>query len=148
MSTTNITVAKYISHQLMMCGKSQIEVANEIGYDNPNVITMFKQGKTKLPIVKVKLLAKALGVDPVFLLKLVMTEYMPDTWDVVSEILGGSIVTEPEENILKVIHEADNGLPVEPITEDEKNELRALSDKWAKRIQASFESAANAKTIK
>lgn len=148
MSQANITVAKYISQQLQMCGKSQIEVANEIGYDNANVITMFKQGKTKLPIVKVKLLAKSLGVDPVFLLKLVMTEYMSDTWDVISDILGGSIITEPEERILAVIHQADNGLPVEPVTDEEIAELRMLSQKWAKRMEAAFESAAKAKTLK
>lgn len=148
MSVSNITVAKYISQQLVMCGKSQIEVANEIGYDNPNVITMFKQGKTKLPIVKVKLLAKSLAVDPVFLLKLVMTEYMPDTWDVVSEILGGSIVTESEERILAIIHQADGGLAVEPITDNEISELRSLSQKWAKRMETQYETSLNAKKVK
>lgn len=148
MSVSNITVAKYISQQLVMCGKSQIEVANEIGYSNPNVITMFKQGKTKLPIVKVKLLAKSLGVDPVFLLKLVMTEYMPDTWNVVSDILGGSIITEPEERILGVIHQADGGLPVEPITDDEMSELRGLSQRWAKRIESQYESAVSTRRMK
>lgn len=148
MSQSNIAVAKYISQQLMMCGKSQIEVANEIGYDNPNVITMFKQGKTKLPIVKVKLLAKSLGVDPVFLLKLVMTEYMADTWDVISDILGGTVITQPEERILAVIHQADSGLPVEPVTDEEIAELRNLSAKWAKRMEAQYESASKVKTLK
>lgn len=147
MSVQKVSVAKYISQQLQICGKSQIEVANDLGYENPNVITMFKQGKTKLPIVKVKLLANSLGVDPIFLLKLVMTEYMGDAWEVISDILGGTIITESEERILAIIHQADEGLPVQPVTDEEVAELHLLTRKWVKRIQDTYDNAARLKTL-
>jgi hypothetical protein len=133
MGAQNITVARYLSSQLMICGKSQIEISNEIGYTNPNVITMFKQGKTKLPITKVKALANALSVDPVYLLKLVMTEYMPDTWDVISDILGGTIITKSEENILRVINQVADGIAIEPITDEEVAELSSMAIRWKER---------------
>ena len=72
------TVAEYLSAQLDVSEKSQKEIAKEIGYDRPNVVSMMKCGVTKLPIAKVGPLAKALGVDPHRLLDLAMREYQPD----------------------------------------------------------------------
>lgn len=134
MTKQGIAVAAYLTQQLSLCGKSQIEVSTEVGYDNPNVLTMLKQGKTKLPINKVKVMARALGVDPIHLLRLTMLEYMPDTWEVISDVLGGTVLTTSEKNIIKLVRQSDGGLPVEPATETEKAELRALTQKWADRI--------------
>jgi hypothetical protein len=73
-------VADYLAQQIILCGKSQKEIAEEVGYEKPNVITMMKQGHTKIPIVKVGAFARALEVDPAYLLRLVCMEYMPETW--------------------------------------------------------------------
>ena len=72
------SVAEYVSWQINLCGKSQVQIAQEIGFDKPNVITMIKQGKTKVPVNKIGSMAKALEVDPVFFMKLCLQEYMPD----------------------------------------------------------------------
>lgn len=55
------TIAEYLAVQISLSEKSQREIAAEISYENPNVITMFKQGQTKVPMNKVGPLAKALG---------------------------------------------------------------------------------------
>lgn len=73
-------VADYLAQQIILCGKSQKEIAEEVGYEKPNVITMMKQGHTKIPIVKVGAFARALEVDLAYLLRLVCMEYMPETW--------------------------------------------------------------------
>lgn len=73
-------VPDYLAQQIILCGKSQKEIAEEVGYEKPNVITMMKQGHTKIPIVKVGAFARALEVDPAYLLRLVCMEYMPETW--------------------------------------------------------------------
>lgn len=73
-----ITVAQYLSGAIGISGKTQRQIAQEIGYENPNVITMFKQGKTRLPVYKVPVVASSLGVDPTDLLRIVLSEYEPE----------------------------------------------------------------------
>lgn len=57
--------------------KSQVKLAEELGYDNQNMITMIKQGKTRVPLEKVVPLARALGVNPSMLIQAWFTAYMP-----------------------------------------------------------------------
>ena len=66
--------------------KTQLEMARQIGFPKPNMITMLKQGRTKMPITKVKLMANTLGIDPKLLLRLCFEEYQPGNWAVVEEI--------------------------------------------------------------
>jgi transcriptional regulator with XRE-family HTH domain len=99
-----ISVADYISQQVNLCGKSQQQVATEAGFNKPNIITMIKQGRTKLPLAKVGPMAHSLGVDPVYLFRLVMQEYDPDTWQAIEEhILQQPVLTENELDIIATI---------------------------------------------
>ena len=95
-----ITVASYLEIQIAVSEISQKDIATAIGYDKPNVITMIKQGKTKLPLNKVGPLAKVLGIDPVHLLRLAMSEYHPDTWLAINHIIGRWLVTDGEMTII------------------------------------------------
>jgi hypothetical protein len=58
--------------------QSQKQIAAQLGYEKPNIITMFKQGSTRLPIGKVAPLARITGGDPVELIRLWLEEYEPD----------------------------------------------------------------------
>ena len=80
------TVAEYLAAQIALSGKSQADIAREVGYDRPNVVNMMKQGVTKLPINKISAFAKALKVDPAHLLRIVMSEYLPETWEAIQEL--------------------------------------------------------------
>ena len=95
-----ITVAQFISQRIDESDKSQRDIAAESGFDNPNVLTMLKQGLTKVPLRRVGALAKALNVDPAHLLRLVMGEYMPDTWAAVEDVLGGTMLTKNERELI------------------------------------------------
>jgi hypothetical protein len=66
-----------ISDLINASEKTQRQIAYEIGYDRPNIITMFKQGTTRLPVDKVALLAVSLNADPIELLRLWLEEYEP-----------------------------------------------------------------------
>lgn len=104
----NITVAEYLTQQINLCGKTQSEIAREAGFNKPNIITMLKQGATKLPMAKVGAMAKALEVDPLHLFKLVMQEYEPDTWQTLQEtILKQPFVTHNEMEIIEVIRQSN-----------------------------------------
>ncbi|MEO3430707.1 helix-turn-helix transcriptional regulator [Pelagibius sp. CAU 1746] len=101
----SLTVAEYLANQLRACGKTQKQVADEIGYPSPNVITMMKRGQTKVPIEKVPSFAKALGVDPAHFLRIVMREYYPENWRVLRDALG-FVVTRNERELVEVVRTA------------------------------------------
>ena len=100
MTFIKLTVAEYLTRKIDESGKTQKDIATEIGYDNPNIITMFKQGHTKLPLTTVGPFAEALDVDPAYLLRLVMAEYYPDTYRAVEDCLGTMILTEHERILI------------------------------------------------
>lgn len=114
-NSRSVTVAQFISSALTECGKSQKEVAQEIGYEHPNIITMFKKGITKIPLTKVGALAKALAVDPVYLFKLVLREYAPETLDAIEDIFEESILTPNERKLVAAYRERTGGIDVEPV---------------------------------
>ena len=54
--------------------KSQAEIAEDAGFVNANMISMIKQGASKLPIDRVPALATALDSDPAWLLRLALEQ--------------------------------------------------------------------------
>lgn len=54
--------------------KTQAEIAAEAGFVNANFISILKAGKSKLPLDRVPALAKALEVDPAFMLRLALDQ--------------------------------------------------------------------------
>jgi transcriptional regulator with XRE-family HTH domain len=81
---------------------TQKEMAKYLGYEKPNVITMFKQGLTKIPVDKIPRIAKLFNVDAAELLKLAMKEYEPKKYEAIIEIMGEPI-TDYERRILETI---------------------------------------------
>ena len=116
-----VSVAEFVTSTLPTCGKTQKEVAQEMGYDNPNIITMFKQGLTKVPLTKVSSLAKALDVDPVFLLKIVLTEYAPEVLVAIEEILDGSVLTRNERELIDAYRKATLGTDATAVVADARD---------------------------
>ena len=95
------SVAEFIADRLAAVDKTQKQIANECGFENPNIITMFKQGLTKLPINRIGPLAKALEVDPAHLLRLALLEYMPDTWETIEQTLQSTLLTANELDLIR-----------------------------------------------
>jgi transcriptional regulator with XRE-family HTH domain len=106
----NLTVADYLTVQIDLCskrGKTQTDIAREVGFDKPNIITMLKQGKSKLPISRVGAMARALGVDPLHLFQLAMSEYEPDTWAVIEDqVLKQPFITANEYEIIQLVRQS------------------------------------------
>ena len=85
-------IARYITEAIERSDKTQLQISKEVGFDKPNIITMIKQGKTKVPICRVSGLAKSLDVDPVHLFNSVLAEYQPETWLAVQEVYGSPLI--------------------------------------------------------
>lgn len=116
-------VAEYIAAQINLSGKSQAEIARDIGFAMPNMITMLKKNSTKLPIDKVGRLSKSLGIDPVHLYKMCMAEYYPDTWAVIQGFLIQPIFTANEIEIIEVIRQSN---VINPKLRTEEDRIKLL----------------------
>jgi transcriptional regulator with XRE-family HTH domain len=126
-SKPRVTVAEYLTAQIDLCGKSQLEIAREIGFEKPNIITMFKQGKSKLPIGRVEAMAKALGVDPTYLYSLCMQEYEPDVWPIVQKMMQRNGLTETQSEVLEILDSTGVPNPVIRTVEERERIFNAFS---------------------
>ena len=79
METTS-NVARFIAARIEATGQLQKDIAAKVGFEKPNIITMLKQGKTRLPLNKAGPMALALETDPVQLFSMCLEEYYPETW--------------------------------------------------------------------
>jgi len=120
-----LTVAEYLTKAIELSGKSQREVAREVGYNKPNVVSMMKQGQTKVPIEKAPLFARACGVDPAFFLRLVLEEYHEAAWETIRETLGEPL-TKNEQDLLALYRRAAPNDEMEITPAREKAILEAL----------------------
>lgn len=88
--------------------KSQAAIASEAGYVNQNMITMIKQGSSKVALDRVPALARALEADPAFVMRLALEQAISQTAaEAVLEVLGEP-VTANEIGWLQAIREASN----------------------------------------
>jgi hypothetical protein len=76
---------------------TQVEIARRLDYDKPNLITMFKQGSTKVPVNKIGPLARILEVDAVWLLRRALMDYQPDLWQALEETLRPRVTANEVE---------------------------------------------------
>lgn len=74
-------LTREIRRLLEASSKTQSDICSELGYKAITNITMFKQGRTKLPLNKIIPFASATGGDAAHLLKLWLGERDPRLWD-------------------------------------------------------------------
>lgn len=92
-------VAQRVRSLIEASGKSHREIAEAMGYEKPNIISMFASGAAKVPIQRLASLARALNVDPRHLLRLGLEEYCPDDYRAIAEHVG-EILSENERELL------------------------------------------------
>lgn len=103
-------LAKYVERRVLELKptKTQAEIAKQAGYTNVNMITMIKQGSSKVALDRVPALARALEADPAYLMQLALEQAIGKTAaDAVIEIFGEP-VTANEVGWLQAIREASN----------------------------------------
>ncbi|WP_150497727.1 helix-turn-helix domain-containing protein [Roseibium aquae] len=115
-------IAEYIQRRKLY-GAKQRDIAAEAGYDKPNNISMLKTGATKVPLDKIPSISRALGIDPILLLRSVIYDYHPEWKSVLEDIVGG-LTTNAEREILAYIREI-SGKDDLHLTEDVRERLRA-----------------------
>lgn len=100
-------LAKFVERRVLELKpkKSQLQIANEAGYPNPNMVTMVKNGASKLALDRVPSMAKALDCDPAYLMRLALEQAVGDlAAQAIIEIFG-TPVTANELAWLEAIRE-------------------------------------------
>lgn len=118
-----LSVAAFIAQYIHLSGKSQVDIAIEAGFEKPNIITMLKQGRTKLPLAKIGTMANALETDPTYLLKLCLEEYYPETWNAISPYMD-EMLTADEFALLQHLRSCANSPYLASCTADQKRKLQ------------------------
>lgn len=101
----HIKLSHFLSERIKASGKTQRQIAEEIGVPNSNVIAMLGSGTMKLPLQRVNALAKCLSIDPATLLKLTLRAYDPDILHTIENITGHLILDQQERELITKIRE-------------------------------------------
>jgi transcriptional regulator with XRE-family HTH domain len=126
-------IAQYVSKQIEIqrsLGKSQRDIAVEIGYDKPTMVSMFKRGETRVPLAKIPALARALHVDAAFLFRLALLQYWQGEEKVIAEIFS-DVLTKQEQALVQMFRAATKGADLEPDKAIERKIREWARDKGA-----------------
>ena len=108
--------------------KTQAEIASEAGFANANMMTFLKNGRNKVPLDRAPSLAKALEVDPAYLMRLALDQAVGATAAKAITDIFGTPATENERGWLQELREAsDNSDP--RITARSRAALRGIFGK-------------------
>mgnify|MGYP006269819397 FL=1 len=123
-NSSELTVADFLDWAIKRSSKTQREIAREVGYPKPNVVSMMKTGDTKLPLDKIPLFAEALDIDAAMLLRLALAEYHPEAYRVIVDAIGKPLSAN-ERAMVEVYRRAAPLDDVE-IDRDLQDEIREL----------------------
>nr|WP_309504078.1 helix-turn-helix transcriptional regulator [uncultured Roseovarius sp.] len=103
-------LAKYVERRVLelKSKKTQAEIAEQAGFVNPNMITMIKQGRSKVALDRVPALARALEAVPAQMMRLALEQAIGQpSAEAVVEIFGEP-VTDNELGWLRAIRDASH----------------------------------------
>ncbi|MGM0743527.1 MAG: XRE family transcriptional regulator, partial [Pseudomonadota bacterium] len=107
-------LAQYVERRILELKprKTQSEIAAQAGFINANMITMIKQGKSKVALDRIPALASALEVDRAYLMLLAVEQAVGTTAAAAVIEIFGTPVTEHELGWIQAIRIAsDNSDP-------------------------------------
>ena len=96
-------VAEYIAAAIEKSGKTQLEISAAAGFPRSSVLSMIKQGQTKMPLARIPQMARALEVDEVEFFRLAMSEYMPELLRICDHMYQRERLSEEESALIREI---------------------------------------------
>lgn len=105
--------------------KRQKDIAREAGFNSPNMISMLKNGDTKLALDRVPALARALETDLGRLFLLALEQSGLETTSAAVSSTFGTVVTRNEVAWLEEIRDA-SGRSDPPLTKRSRDQLRGI----------------------
>ena len=93
--------AEFLTRAIEDSGVTHTEIADRAGFGAPNVISMMRLGRMKVPIDRIPDIAAACGVDDRRFLRIALAEYHPEVWEVLKSSFG-DVLTRAEQDLLAV----------------------------------------------
>lgn len=102
-------LAKYLRKRVLELRpvKAQIQIATEAGFSNPNMMSMFKNGASRVPLDRVPALAEALDEDPALIFKMALEQNGPITMAAIADIFG-VVATKNEAAWIEELRDASD----------------------------------------
>jgi transcriptional regulator with XRE-family HTH domain len=122
MTTPTSTLIKSAIERLAY-RKTRRKIAKEAGLE-PNMVSMIKHGKARLPLDRVPALAEALEIDPALLFRTALTDLWP-TYETVVRRIFRDVFTSNEWAIVEIVRERTMG-KVPDVTPDLRRKIEAL----------------------
>ena len=106
--------ADFLGRAIDAAGLTHVEIAERAGFGAPNVISMMRTGRMKVPLDRIPDLAAACGVSERQFLRVAMAEYHPEVWDVLRASFG-DVLTQTEQDLLAVyrLFDADGDIVID-----------------------------------
>jgi transcriptional regulator with XRE-family HTH domain len=80
--------AQMLAKAIDASGLTQRDIADRVGFKHTNVLTMMKQGVTRVPLHRIPALAQTLGMDQATFLLVAIEDYHKGVYDVLCDALG------------------------------------------------------------
>ncbi len=80
--------AQMLAQAIDESGLTQKHIADRAGFKHPNVLSMMKQGLTRVPLARIPALAQTLGLDQAQFLLGAIEEYHEGAYEVLCDTLG------------------------------------------------------------
>lgn len=93
-------VSEFLSEELGKSKRTVDDVASAAGM-SAKELTMIVRGQLKLPINKADSLAKALGIETIHLLRLILEDALPDYWALIQDRLDELAITQAEIDVVE-----------------------------------------------
>src|SRR5690348_9252741 len=84
---TTSGVAQFISEQIAKSDRAIDDIALDAGM-KPRLLRMITAGTAKLAVNQAGDLAKAIKVDGIYLLRLLLEDYLPESWSIIQDKLA------------------------------------------------------------
>jgi len=82
------SIANFIVQKQEELKLKNIVLSDELGFKSPNMVSMIRNGKCKLPLVSIKKTAQVLGVELEELYAFYLEEYEPDHFEIYQSLYG------------------------------------------------------------
>jgi hypothetical protein len=129
-----MTLHEIIARRIDETRRSQKEMAAALGYRKPNIITMFKQGLTKIPLHQVIPIADLLGLDRAWLLRTAIAEYDPTLLAGI-DIMLDRVATPNERLLLTELRKLTDGKDPPLVTARQRQKLGELAEELVRPVR-------------
>ncbi len=96
-------------------GLTDQELCELLGFERGIVLTLIKAGSMHFPLTKIPVLAKALHLNPVDLMRAALHESSPELSEAIAQVFDPLHLSAAEQNLIKHVRELSGGQTGAPI---------------------------------